>query len=286
MSTRVQFYHATRFIFPRSYQLRMFTVCFGAVHLPLIAFCLAQLLAQSWDWYVFGILLVATLVGSAGAIAALSALLAPISQATDLLRAVQRGERVQTVPVGGDDLVGQLLNGISLAASETADRMDRLSDAADTDLLTGMRNRRGFLDAVAPLLRREYGSVIAMIDLDHFKQVNDHHGHEEGDRVLQAFGKRLEKSLRRSDLAARWGGEEFTILFPDTVLGEARQIVDHLRISLQADAIGSMPDGHVTFSCGLAMVGNYSSLDAAMRKADTALYQAKQAGRNQITSLA
>jgi len=279
----MRFYQATSFLFPRNFHLRLFTVCFGAVHLPLIAFCLTELVGGQWDWRVFVPLLVATVVGSAAAIGALWALLAPVTQATDLLGALQRGERIPGVPEGGADLIGELLRGVSGAAAETSARIQRLSDAAEKDVLTGLRNRRGFLDAVAPLLQRERTSVMAMLDLDHFKGINDRFGHDVGDRVLRAFAQRLEAGVRRSDLSARWGGEEFAVLLPNTALDEARELIERIRTSLRHDPIEIGADYPVTFSCGLAVARDYPTLAQAMRKADEALYEAKRAGRNRTT---
>jgi len=282
----MRFYQATRFLFPRSFQLRVFTVCFGAVHLPLIAFCLTQIVLGAWDWRLFLPLLGATLIGTAAAIAGLSAFLAPIAHATALLRSVQLGERIPSVPSGGEDLVGALLTGVANAAAETALRIDRLADAADRDMLTGLRNRRGFMDAIAPLLRGDRNSVVAMIDLDHFKDINDRFGHDRGDQVLREFGARLVSGLRRSDLAARWGGEEFAILLPDTELDEAEEILNRMRTTLQAGAFGATRNDPVTFSCGLAIARDHASLSAALRSADAALYEAKRTGRDRVTRLA
>lgn len=281
----MRFYQRTLFLFPRSFELRVFTVCFGAVHLPLVAFCVAQAVLQAWDWRLFLPLLGATLIGTGAAIAGLSALLAPIAHATALLRSVQRGERIEAVPAGGEDLVGALLRGVSKAAAETTARLERLADAAETDVLTGLRNRRGFLDAISPLLRDDRNSVVAMIDLDHFKTINDRFGHDKGDQVLHAFGARLKDSLRRSDVAARWGGEEFAILLPDTDLDEAAEIINRLRVTLHIEGFGAARGHPVTFSCGLAITRDYASLGGAMRKADAALYEAKRAGRDRVTSL-
>lgn len=282
----MRFYRATAFLFPRSYHLRIFSVCFGAVHLPIIVFCLTELALGRWDWTIFLTLLTATLVGTIAAIAALAGLLAPIAHATKLLRALQRGETVPPVPIGGDDLVGKLLAEVSRASSETRARVKKLAEAAERDLLTGLRNRRGFLDAISPLLRGDRNSVIAVIDLDHFKRINDRHGHDEGDRVLEAFAKRLETMLRRSDQPARWGGEEFAVLLPDTDLAEATEIIERLRASLREDSIGKHDDDPLTFSCGLSIVRDYGSLAAAMRCADNALYTAKRAGRDRLRTLA
>lgn len=247
---------------------------------------MTQIVAQAWNWRLFLPLLGATLIGTAGSIAALPALLAPTTHATALLGSVQRGEPIQSVPLGGEDLVGALLTGVSNAAAETSARIDRLADAAERDMLTGLFNRRGFMDAVVLLLTDNRHSVVAMIDLDHFKSINDRFGHHEGGRILRAFGARLESSLRRSDLASRWGAEEFAVLLPNTDLDEAKEFVDRFRITLNAEGFSASPDGAVTFSCGLAIARNYASLSEAMRKADTALYEAKRAGRDRIMSLA
>ncbi|AOH86055.1 response regulator PleD [Sphingomonas panacis] len=276
----MRFYEATRFLFPRSFHLRLFTLCFGAVHLPLIAFCITEAVLQQWEWRVFVPLLVATLTGTVAAIGAVWALLAPVAHATAMLRTLQRGQRIAEIPVGGPDLVGELLRGVARAAAETSARIERLTKAAERDLLTGLRNRRGFLDAAAPLLHRDRTSVVAMLDLDHFKTTNDRFGHEVGDAVLREFAHRLNGALRPYDLSARWGGEEFAVLLPDTGLDEAREIVERLRTGLYADPITAGSGHSLTFSCGMAVARDYPTLVTAMRDADEALYGAKDAGRN------
>ncbi|NIJ39340.1 putative signal transduction protein with EAL and GGDEF domain [Sphingopyxis panaciterrae] len=209
----MRFYEATRFLFPRHYERRILAICFAAVHLPLIGCVILLSWRSAWDPSLFGVLLAATLLGTIGAIFAVSELLMPIRRATVMLQTVQRGGRVGPVPVGGDDLVGQLLHGVAQAVSETARRIEQLKDAAERDLLTGLRNRRGFLDAVAPLLAADTkSSTIALLDLDHFKAVNDDHGHDRGDQLLTHFADKLTAALGRSDVAARWGGEEFIVL--------------------------------------------------------------------------
>ena len=281
----MRFYQATNFLFPKNFELRVFSICFATVHLPIIVFCATELVAGRWDWVMFLALLTATLIGTVAAISALSGLLAPIDYATSLLRSIQRGEPVPSVPTGGRDLVGTLLTEVARASAETRARAERLTDAARKDSLTGLRNRRGFLDAVEPVLGVGKNSVVAMIDLDHFKDINDRYGHDEGDRVLIEFARRLGAELRRSDLPARWGGEEFAVLFPDTDLDEATEVIERLRASLSRDGIARRRADAVTFSCGLAVVRGFGSLGQAMRKADTALYTAKGAGRDQVSIL-
>lgn len=277
----MRFYRATRFVFPRSYRLRIFAICFVAVHIPLAVFCATQLSLGGWDWRMLGALLVATLAGTGIAIGALAALLAPIANAIGLLKALQAGRPIDAIPVGGQDLVGELLTAVGTAAAENARRIDRLKAAAEIDLLTGVRNRRGFLDALPTLLRTDRPSIMALIDLDHFKTVNDRFGHEEGDTILARFAGRLERGVRRSDICARWGGEEFAVLLPDTDIDAAHRVMERLRLALLADPI-AVADFTLTFSCGLACAADLASLNTALREADIALYQAKAAGRNMV----
>lgn len=257
-------------------------ICFGAVHLPLLSYIGWQSLHGSWDLNLLGLLLVATLAGTVAAILAISALLAPIQRATEMLHVVQAGGHVGPVPLGGDDLVGRLLHGVAQAASETARRMEQLKDAAERDVLTGLRNRRGFLDAAAPILNSGKPAVIAVIDLDHFKAVNDDYGHDRGDELLEDFADHLVSELRRSDLLARWGGEEFMVLFPNTEPSQAHDILQLLQRAMRSASRFDMEGKHLTFSCGLASVASYAELKMAMQRADTSLYAAKKAGRDRI----
>jgi diguanylate cyclase (GGDEF)-like protein len=277
----MRFYLATRFLFPRHFHLRIFAICFAAVHLPLIAFVVSQAMLGEWQWQVFVPLLIATLAGTVFAIYALGALLAPIRQASSMLRQVQDGKAVNDIPAGGRDLAGELLDSVGLAAIATNRRISQLRDAAERDPLTGLRNRRGFLDAAAHL-RETTRATLALVDIDHFKRVNDIFGHDEGDLVLQEFAHRVSETMRRSDLVARWGGEEFVILIPGMGPREAHALVDRLRVKLHADPIGPNPDEPVTFSCGLAFLRGPEQIAAAMQRADKALYTAKRGGRDRI----
>lgn len=280
----MRFYLATRFLFPRNYPLRVFAICFATVHLPLIAFCVVEALRGQWHWALFLPLLIATLLGTVAAIAALRALLAPIEHATALLAAVQRGEPISAVPIGGRDLVGDLLDGVGMAATATASRIERLTDAAGRDVLTGLRNRRGFLEECALYMRSGGPTTIALIDLDHFKSINDRFGHDEGDRALQDFADRLVEETRGGDVVARWGGEEFVVLLTGADQEAAKRIIGRLRLSLHAQPVLRIDGDPLTFSCGLAPVSDHSGLHDAMQAADTALYASKRAGRDTVTA--
>lgn len=278
----MRFYQATRFLFPRRYELRLLLVCFLAVHVPLIGVLLFEAVTMHWDFAMLGVVLVATLTGTALGLAAIHALLTPVTRAIDLLEAVHAGQAVAQLPVGGEDLVGRLYQGVAHAANENAARLARLLDAAERDSLTSLRNRRGFLDSAEALLDGSSEAVLAMIDIDHFKQINDRFGHPEGDRVLRQFASHLEGGVRRTDLVARWGGEEFIVLFIGASIADAQAVLDRLRTTFAASC--AMPDHQwtVTFSGGVARLHGFAGLGDATHQADAALYAAKQAGRNQL----
>lgn len=121
-----------------------------------------------------------------------------------------------------------------------------------------------------------------MIDLDHFKRINDIHGHATGDRVLQTFAKVARTCLRDDDVLARYGGEEFVLLLPETDAEQFRACCERLREAF-ANAEPEDADiasGHLSLSIGLTLLNAGDNLDAALQRADEALYRAKRAGRN------
>jgi diguanylate cyclase (GGDEF)-like protein len=275
----MRFYQSTRFLFPRSFELRLLTICFLAVHVPLIACIIFSAVTWNWQFDSLAIVLVATLVGTAGGVAAIRALLRPLGEATAMLRAIQRGERVGNVPAGGEDLVGRLLRGVTQAANDAADRSEQLIIVAEHDPLTKVLNRRGFMRAAERALVKDRPAVLALIDLDHFKAINDHLGHAAGDELLHAFAQRVRDTIRSSDICARWGGEEFAVLLPGATLAQARDAMNRLRSSI---ARHPLPGTGLTFSCGLAATVGFGDLDDTARRADKALYTAKHRGRDRI----
>ena len=157
---------------------------------------------------------------------------------------------------------------------------------ARCDPLTGLLNRRGLggqFDFAIALARRS-GRPLSLltVDVDHFQRVNDTHGHGVGDQVLQGLARTLQQRLRRSDVAARIGGEEFVALLPDTGLEEAQAAADALRLAVAAQEHPQV--GHITISLGVSALraGDEDSASALMQRADAALYQAKGEGRNRV----
>lgn len=159
---------------------------------------------------------------------------------------------------------------------------------ADTDMLTGMNNRRAFFNLgkqTLHLAQRNATPVsLIMFDLDHFKQINDLHGHAAGDQVLQAIAKTAAEQVRASDVLARLGGEEFAILMPQTTLEQAVKLAERLRLSLELLEISFHGKRlHCTGSFGVSHAKQgQDSLDKLLARADHALYEAKHSGRNRV----
>jgi diguanylate cyclase (GGDEF)-like protein len=152
---------------------------------------------------------------------------------------------------------------------------------AATDGLTGLSNRRATGELVGRLLRQERVVSVAMIDLDHFKTVNDAYGHEAGDRALRAFAETARRTLREEDVIGRWGGEEFVVALPGLDRSQAVVVLDRLRAAL-ADAAAKADTPAVTASMGVVDSTISAQLDEAVRLADEALLAAKAQGRNRV----
>lgn len=185
------------------------------------------------------------------------------------------------------DLVEQ---GTRLAAIaiERAQASAALHRMATIDMLTGLPNRQHFFDLgqreLARGLRAGRPLAAFMIDIDHFKRINDHYGHGGGDEVLRAVGHRFSANLRGADIVGRLGGEEFAVLLPETELQTAILVAERLRRTV-ADMPVSLVEGgpcQATVSLGVAMATIGDDLDRLLLRADKALYTAKNSGRNQI----
>lgn len=160
---------------------------------------------------------------------------------------------------------------------------------AEHDALTGLYNRRGLGHVLASLARAhgpDFGTAIAMLDIDHFKAINDHLGHNAGDRTLVAVADLLRSLTRKTDAIARWGGEEFIVLMPQTPLDEAITIAERIRAELAGLAVPVEAGGEVqlTVSIGVANLPGPLELTQLLHRADAALYKAKQAGRNRVAT--
>jgi diguanylate cyclase (GGDEF)-like protein len=167
---------------------------------------------------------------------------------------------------------------------KTQERFTALSRLALTDPVTSLANRRGGEEAFAREVSRARrgGTPLSLVlfDIDHFKHINDRAGHAVGDRVLRDISDILSGSQRGSDLAMRWGGEEFLVLLPDVGLSGARAFAERVRENVQNMAVGEA--GRITVSAGVAELQEDEDAAAALARADAGLYRAKAAGRNRV----
>ena len=166
----------------------------------------------------------------------------------------------------------------------------RLNELATTDGLTGLSNRRHFLEQAEAQLRQalRYNQEFSfmMLALDHFKRINDTHGHDAGDEVLRAVARTMREVMRGTDIIGRLGGEEFGAVMPETGAEAARQVAERLRLRIMEQPIAA-PSGFVriTASIGIAHLDSgQAALSDLMKKADLALYEAKNGGRNRIVA--
>lgn len=187
-----------------------------------------------------------------------------------------------TRPLNGESILR-----LTVIAAKAGERIgvirafDRSEDQATKDSLTGLLNRRSAEDRVQQLQRSQISFCIVYADIDHFKKLNDTHGHETGDRVLRQFSRVMREALRPTDIVSRWGGEEFVMLLPEATIEQARPVIERLRMAIAENSGGgSVPP--VTASFGLAECGPKDDFAERLNEADSALLRAKQEGRNRI----
>lgn len=177
---------------------------------------------------------------------------------------------------------------VSRDITERRQLKESLQKQASTDELTGISNRRHFLQLAPGELSRAFrlshSLAIAIMDVDHFKYINDTYGHATGDQILVAFAQICQKNIRAIDLFARFGGDEFVLLFPETDGEQAREIVERVRLALGAQPVdlgGSLVP--ITISAGVVSMANHlEALDTLLQRADQALYEAKETGRDRV----
>jgi diguanylate cyclase (GGDEF)-like protein len=194
---------------------------------------------------------------------------------------------IHTTGPDGQVMAPTAMGDLELVARKAGDRIGYLRVLARTetqarvDVLTGLLNRRSLEEQAAEVLKRGDEFVVAFADLDHFKLLNDEHGHEIGDRALRLFGRVLRNSVRPADIPGRYGGEEFVVVLPDCDLSDARIVADRLRERL-ATAIAGATIPAFTVSVGLAAWEAPEVFDDTVARADAALLGAKQQGRDRV----
>ena len=157
----------------------------------------------------------------------------------------------------------------------------RTEAQAQVDPLTGLPNRRTLEHRTHDLVDSDAGFVVAFADLDHFKDLNDLHGHDTGDRALRLFARVLRDSVRPHDIPARYGGEEFVVVLPDCTIVDARVVAERIRARL-ADTLEGANVPPFTVSVGLAAAEPHEAVSEVIERADGALLKAKQLGRDRV----
>lgn len=159
----------------------------------------------------------------------------------------------------------------------------KINDERYRDSLTQLLNRRGFFEAAKHFVQSDLESKYFLLtcDIDHFKSVNDTWGHQAGDKVLQSVSKTIMKNVRKGDLVARFGGEEFVVFLRSSSIEDAQKIAERIRHDIETTTYTAIPD-RVTASFGLVDIAHSNDVDKALGRADSLLYDAKQNGRNQV----
>ena len=172
---------------------------------------------------------------------------------------------------------------LELAVAAVRQAEEEAHRNAYLDCVTGLKNRRALVDALQDALEREPAAgALALFDLDHFKKVNDLHGHATGDELLGRVGRQLQDFAPEGGLVARLGGDEFALLMPAATANDAEALVGNILRSLTAPiALGSI-HAHVSASAGIALLGDGLAPPDMLRRADMAMYSAKRAGRNRL----
>jgi two-component system cell cycle response regulator len=223
-------------------------------------------------------------------------LIAETEDRARILRGLDLGVNDYLVrPIDRNELVARVRTQLRRKryADSLRDNVQAAIEMAIIDPLTGLNNRRYLESHLATLLDQaaHKGRPLSLmiLDIDHFKAVNDTHGHNAGDEILKSFSSRIRKTVRTADLVCRLGGEEFVVVMPDTSLVVATRIAERVRSVIEAEAFpldeqgGAIP---VTVSIGLADRGLEASPDALFKRADRALYASKSSGRNRVTAAA
>lgn len=184
--------------------------------------------------------------------------------------------------------VAELRQKISRQSQRLQDTLAQVQSLATTDMLTGLLNRRQMEEVLATEMARAVRSgsplCVALLDLDHFKRVNDVYGHRMGDEVLRRFASLLRTEMRAVDHSARWGGEEFIILMPHADLEQAGVALERIRARLADMPMSDHDPLRVTMSGGLAAWTPGTALEHWLDQADQALYAAKHLGRNRVSA--
>jgi len=237
---------------------------------------------------VRNILIGSTLLGilfvSISATLLIRSIVRPLNKAVIHFKRIANGNLDENILVSRQDEIGQVLSELAAMQGKLKIMIGELDRLASTDKLTGAWNRRRFEETIETEMDRlrRYGNRLSLmiLDVDHFKNINDQYGHAVGDQVLVDLSDTIRSSLRSSDSLTRWGGEEFVILCPNTTLAIVSKLAERLRKKIAT--VNFQQVGSITVSFGAAECGPSETWEQWLHRADEALYLAKSSGRDQV----
>ena len=234
-------------------------------------------------------ILLGLLLSTALAILLATGLTRPVRALAEAAQAWHSGDLGRRTGIRRGDELGKLGQTFDEMAASLEQHVEEVQQLAVTDGLTGLSNHRRFKEEFQREVRRagRFKAPLALLflDIDHFKQVNDTHGHSVGDQVLRNIADILTQCVRTVDLPCRYGGEEFAVILPNTDKTEALLVAERLRTTTAAEPLGDAGDVPVTLSAGVSMFPEDSQeADKLLEIADGRLYRAKQTGRNRVVS--
>jgi diguanylate cyclase (GGDEF)-like protein len=211
----------------------------------------------------------------------------PLNRAVLHFKQIAKGNLDEKISISSQDEIGQVLRELAAMQGKLKVMIGELDQLASTDKLTGAWNRRRFEETVETEIDRlrRYGQHLSLmiLDVDHFKKINDDYGHPIGDQVLVDLSNTIRSSLRASDSLTRWGGEEFVILCPNTTASIVSKLAERLRKKIAT--VNFKEVGCITVSFGVAECGPSETWEQWLHRADEALYLAKSGGRDQVKTI-
>lgn len=275
----MRLYHLLSKLCPTSFSAKVAFLAFVGLQVPAAAVLgyLDATQGPAWDGATAVRLIYLTgLAALVFTVLAISALLRPVYRSGRTVAQYASSRRVELLPAGYRDEVGELMANVNALMLNVGEELDAATRQAETDPLTGLLNRRGFERAVPP----DIVGAVLYIDVDHFKAINDEWGHAAGDAALVSVADALSAALRSRDVLARVGGEEFAVFLDEPVEARALDVAERIRDRVRQDVrVRGRP---VTLSIGLAVAERPTGWIEVLEAADTATYEAKAAGRDQV----
>jgi diguanylate cyclase len=275
------FYQLLDRIGPRSYVGKFLVVAFWATHLPLISLVILLIVRPTGltNALALTVLVLATVLGTALSFYAFRSLLVPVLFVRRELRAYLDTHTPPILPTQFRDEAGALLRDTDFAIRTLHQQQALLQSYADQDYLTRLTNRRAAEVVLQEQLVQGQSFLVALIDVDHFKLVNDLYGHPAGDRVLVQLSQVLTEQVPNALLITRWGGEEFLVCLEDMAEGKLA-VLEHLREAISERVLLPETERRLTVSMGVTYTQTGDTVASLISRADQALYRAKAKGRD------